>query len=80
MQVDSLSAEPQEKPKNIGVGSLSLLQRISQPRNRIGVSWFFTNWAIREALRDTVIKQTVLAYLDTDFFKKPTVIKYLNTD
>ena len=28
MQVDSLPAEPQEKPKNIGVGSLSLLQWI----------------------------------------------------
>ena len=26
--VDSLPAEPQEKPKNIGVGSLSLLQQI----------------------------------------------------
>ena len=28
LQVDSLPAEPQEKPKNTGVGSLSLLQRI----------------------------------------------------
>ena len=28
MQVDSLPAEPQEKPKNTGVGSLSLLQAI----------------------------------------------------
>ena len=28
LQVDSLLAEPQEKPKNTGVGSLSLLQRI----------------------------------------------------
>ena len=28
MQVDSLPAEPQGKPKNTGVGSLSLLQRI----------------------------------------------------
>ena len=28
LQVDSLPAEPQEKPKNIGVGSLSLLQGI----------------------------------------------------
>ena len=27
-QADSLPAEPQGKPKNIGVGSLSLLQRI----------------------------------------------------
>ena len=28
LQVDSLPAEPPEKPKNTGVGSLSLLQRI----------------------------------------------------
>ena len=28
LQADSLSAEPPGKPKNIGVGSLSLLQRI----------------------------------------------------
>ena len=28
LQVDSLPAEPQEKPKNTGVGSLSLLQWI----------------------------------------------------
>ena len=28
LQVDSLPAEPQGKPKNIGVGNLSLLQRI----------------------------------------------------
>ena len=28
LQVDSLPAEPQEKPKKTGVGSLSLLQRI----------------------------------------------------
>ena len=30
LQVDSLPAEPQGKPKNTGVGSLSLLQRILQ--------------------------------------------------
>ena len=28
LQVDSLPSEPQEKPKNTGVGNLSLLQRI----------------------------------------------------
>ena len=28
LQVDSLPAEPQVKPKNTGVGSLSLLQKI----------------------------------------------------
>ena len=36
LQVDSLPAEPPEKPKNTGVGSLSLLQRIfwTQESNR----------------------------------------------
>ena len=55
LQVDSLPAEPQGKPKNAGVGSLSLLSRSSQPRNQTGVpciaGGFFTNWAIREAPR-----------------------------
>ena len=32
LQVDSLPAEPQGKPKNTGVGSLSLLQRIFLPQ------------------------------------------------
>ena len=32
LQVDSLPAEPQGKPKNTGVGSLSLLQRIFPTR------------------------------------------------
>ena len=35
LQADSLPAEPPGKPKNTGVGSLSLLQRSSRPRNRI---------------------------------------------
>ena len=52
-QVDSLPSEPPGKPKNIGVGSLSLLQGSSQPRNQARVSWiagiFFTSWATREA-------------------------------
>ena len=36
LQADSLPAEPQRKPKNTGVGSLSLLQRIfpTQESNR----------------------------------------------
>ena len=53
LQAESLSAEPPGKPKNTGVGSLSLLQGSSWPRNWTGVSCpvgrFFTNWAIREA-------------------------------
>ena len=32
LQADSLPAEPQGKPKNTGVGSLSLLQRIFPPQ------------------------------------------------
>ena len=32
LQADSLPAEPQEKPKNIGVGTLSLLQGIFSTR------------------------------------------------
>ena len=38
LQVGSLPAEPQGKPKNTGVGSLSLLQGIFKPRNQTGVS------------------------------------------
>ena len=49
LQVDSLPAEPQGKPKNTGVDSLSLLQQSSWPRNWTGVSClaggFFTNRA-----------------------------------
>ena len=53
LQADSLPIELWGKPKNTGVGSLSLLQWSSWPRNQTGVSCiaggFFTNWAIREA-------------------------------
>ena len=54
--MDSFAAEPQGKPKNTGADSLSLLQRIfSGPGNQTGVSCiaggFFTNLAIREALK-----------------------------
>ena len=53
LQVDSLLSEPAGKPKNTGVGSLSLLQGIFPTRNRTGVSCiacgFFTRWATREA-------------------------------
>ena len=54
LKVDSSPAEPQGKPKNNGVGSLSLLQQIFpiQESNRVSCisGRFFTNWAIREAL------------------------------
>ena len=46
-QADSLSAEPQRKPKNTGMDGLSLLQWIFEARNRIRVSCiadgFFTS-------------------------------------
>ena len=54
LQADSLPAEPQGKPKNIGVGSLSCLQGIfpTQESNHglLFAGRFFTNWAICEAL------------------------------
>ena len=50
---DSLPAEPQRKPKNTGVGSLSLFQGIfpTQESNRglLHCRRFFTNWVTREA-------------------------------
>ena len=53
MQGDSLPSEPHGKPKNTGLGSLSLLQWIFPTQEPTGVSCiasrFFTNWAIREA-------------------------------
>ena len=52
LQSDSLPVEPQGKPKNTGMGSLSL-SGSSQPRSWTGVSCiagrFFTSWTIREA-------------------------------
>ena len=49
MQEDSLPAEPQGKPKNIEVGSLSLLQQIfpTQKSNQVSciAGRIFTNWA-----------------------------------
>ena len=51
--VGSLTSEPPGKPKNTGVGSLSLSRGSSWPRNQIGISCiagrFFTIWATREA-------------------------------
>ena len=38
LQADSLPAELQGKPKNIGVGSLSFSRGSSQPRDQTGVS------------------------------------------
>ena len=53
LQVDSLPSKPPGKPKNIGVGSLSLLQWIFLTQESTRVSCiagrFFTSWATREA-------------------------------
>ena len=52
LKADSFLSEPPEKPKNTGVGSLSLLQGISWPRNQARVSWIegrsFSSWTTRE--------------------------------
>ena len=49
LQVDSLSAEPQGKPKNTGAGSYPFASGSSWPRNWTKVSCtvggFFTSWA-----------------------------------
>ena len=53
LQAVPLPAEPQGKPKDIWVGSLSLLQQIfpTQESNQVSciAGGFFTNWALREA-------------------------------
>ena len=53
LQADSLPAKPQGKPKNTGVGSLSLLQKIFpiQEANQglLHCRWILYHWAIREA-------------------------------
>ena len=50
LQADSLPTEPQDRPKNTEVGSLSFLQQSSQLRNWPRVSCIsggsFTNWAV----------------------------------
>ena len=50
-----LPSEPQGKLKNSGLGTYPFSSRSSWPRNWTGVSCiagrFFTNWAIREALK-----------------------------
>ena len=54
LQGNSFLSEPPQKPTNTGVGSLSLLQGNSQPRNETRVSCiagrYFASWATREAL------------------------------
>ena len=45
LQVDSLTAEPQEKPKNTGVGSLSLIQRIF-PTQESNWAFLYCRWIL----------------------------------
>ena len=49
MQVDSLPAEPQGKPKNTGVDSLSLLQRILLTQE--------LNWGLHKGLISKMYKE-----------------------
>ena len=56
LRADSLLAEPQGKPRNTGVGSLSLLHgSFLTQESKLGspaiAGWFFPNWAIREAIK-----------------------------
>ena len=48
LQADSLPTEPPGKPRNTGMGSLTLFRGSFQPRNQTGVSCiaggFFTSW------------------------------------
>ena len=59
--------EPQGKPKNTAVGSLSLLQQIFLTRNWTRVSCitgrFFTNWAMREVLEPDRIYEIIIFFL-----------------
>ena len=53
LQADSLPAEPKGKPKNTGVGSLSLLQGMFPTQeSNWGLLHCRQTWAIREALKD----------------------------
>ena len=45
LQVDSLPAEPQGKPKNTGVGSLSLLQQIF-PTQELNQGLLYCRWVL----------------------------------
>ena len=70
LQADPLLAEPQGKPKNTGVGSLSFSRESSQPRNWTIVSCivgrFFISWAIGEA--NPLIPDTNYIY-DKNFYQ-----------
>ena len=69
---NSLPSEPLGKPKNTGVGSLSLLGGSSWPRNWTGVSCIagglFTSWATREALEGCTHHNKRISIIPASFF------------
>ena len=62
LQVDSLSAEPKGSPRILEWVAFTFSRKSSQPRNRTRVSCiagrFFTNWAIREVIREDLSRET----------------------
>ena len=68
LQADSLPAEPQGKPKNTGVGSLSLLQGIFMIQELncglLHCRQIFYQWAIREAHLVTKSRPTLCDPMD----------------
>ena len=61
LQMDSLSAEPQGKLKNTGVGSLSLLQQIFQKKKSIFIPYNSESWpSLPTATRQGNNKQKTL--------------------
>ena len=61
LQADSLPSEPPGKPKNIGVGGLSLLQGIfpTQELNFCIAGGFFTSWDTRCMLSCSVVSDSL---------------------
>ena len=73
LQVDSLPAEPQGKPKNTGVGSLSLLQCIS-PTQELNRDLLHCKWILYQLSYKVVIfflyrKVTASVLLDWKLWK-----------
>ena len=64
LQADSLLAEPQGKPKNTGVGSLSLLQRILLIQEVSCIAGGFRPGTAEELIHKFVLKSSWIT--DTD--------------
>ena len=83
LQVDSLPPEPQGKPRDTGVGSLSLQGNFLTQESNQGLliaGGFFTSWAIREAI-DVICKcnNVYKSSLETAFLFKCEVFLIINT-